>query len=87
MKFQLFTYTHFWHRSCSMSDITITGGGLKMRTKYLKKLRDEFREWCGLLSIEEIMANGPLIAKIERIEHLFKAVDLWESKPSSLKTG
>ena len=38
----------------------------------IKKLKEEFREWCGQLSIEEIISNPPLIEAIKRIESLFQ---------------
>lgn len=34
-----------------------------------KQLLTEFHNWCGLLSIDEIMGNSNLIKLIERFEH------------------
>ena len=35
-------------------------------------LRELFREWCGTVSIDEIMKNEALIFLIESIEALFR---------------
>lgn len=35
-----------------------------------KELKHEFYEWCGLLSIEEIIANANLIGVIERVQRI-----------------
>lgn len=36
----------------------------------LNELKDEFRQWCGMLSIDEIVSNKNLIIKIERFERM-----------------
>ena len=38
----------------------------------IKRLKEEFREWCGLLSVEEIISNPSLIEAIKRIESLLQ---------------
>lgn len=35
-----------------------------------KDLKEEFYEWCGLLSIDEIVSNTNLIRSIERLERM-----------------
>jgi hypothetical protein len=39
----------------------------------IARLKEEFREWYGALSIEEIMGNPALIRSIERVERTFSA--------------
>lgn len=40
----------------------------------LKELKREFREWCGLLSLEEILSNPDLIQVIKQLESAFAFV-------------
>ena len=40
----------------------------------IKVLKDEFRQWYGILSVEEIITNQPLISSIEQIEKLITRV-------------
>ena len=42
-------------------------------TEKLKDLKQEFYEWCGLLSIDEIVSNTNLIRVIERLERMLLA--------------
>ena len=35
-----------------------------------KEFKEEFYEWCGLLSIDEIIANANLIGVIERVQRI-----------------
>ncbi len=44
----------------------------------LFRLKKEFREWCGMLSLEEIMSNSILVQKIREIEGLFSDLNLKE---------
>ena len=39
-----------------------------MTKEYLEKIKRLFREWCGSLSVEELVSNHELVAIIERIE-------------------
>lgn len=39
----------------------------------LKDIKQEFYEWCGLLSIDEIASNAPLLKSIERLERMLLA--------------
>ncbi|MGK5086976.1 hypothetical protein WDW86_05415 [Bdellovibrionota bacterium FG-2] len=39
----------------------------------LNQLKLEFFEWCGLLSIDEIVSNANLIRVIERLERMLLA--------------
>lgn len=41
----------------------------------VQNLKKDFRDLCGLLSVEEIMSNGPLIRVIERLERMLLAVE------------
>ncbi len=34
----------------------------------LTQLKIEFYEWCGLLSIDEVMSNSSLMEAIEQVE-------------------
>ena len=34
----------------------------------LRRLKQDFYDWCALLSIDEIVSNAPLICSIERLE-------------------
>lgn len=43
-----------------------------MNEKALKDLKRVFREWCGLLSIEEIISNHSLTDAIAKVEQLFQ---------------
>ena len=45
-----------------------------MAKSELKSLKNEFYEWCGLLSIEEILSNSNLIKTIERLQRLLVEV-------------
>ena len=42
-----------------------------MNKTMLKELRDEFRNWYGTLSVEELVTNFELIEFIKRIEAHF----------------
>ena len=46
-----------------------------MHKQKVKELKNEFHEWCGLLSIEEIMSNPVLIRIMERVERLILAAE------------
>lgn len=39
----------------------------------LTGVKQEFYEWCGLLSIDEIASNIPLLNSIERLERMLLA--------------
>ncbi|MGK5086894.1 hypothetical protein WDW86_05000 [Bdellovibrionota bacterium FG-2] len=39
----------------------------------LDHLQDLFREWCGLLSVDELVENEPLTAVIERLSRMLEA--------------
>lgn len=39
--------------------------------RYLEKLRAEFRNWYGSLSVEELTLNKALVEEIEKFERLF----------------
>lgn len=41
----------------------------------IKVLKDEFRQWYGILSVEEIITNQPLISSIEQIEKLISKIE------------
>lgn len=41
-----------------------------MNSILLRKLKEDYYEWCGLLSIEEIMRNQLLIRVVERLQQL-----------------
>ena len=42
-----------------------------MEKKFVEEMKEEFRELCGALSVEEIMSNKPLISLIEKMEKMF----------------
>lgn len=42
-------------------------------TSTLSNVKQEFYEWCGLLSIDEIASNIPLLKSIERLERMLLA--------------
>lgn len=44
-----------------------------MQQELLRHLRDQFREFCGLISIDEIVSNEPLMRVIERFERMLNA--------------
>lgn len=46
-----------------------------MKHNLLILLKKDFRELCGLLSIEEIMSNTELVNGIKRIEELLSNID------------
>lgn len=47
-----------------------------MKQSAIQALKQEFYDWCSLLSIDEVVSNRPLIAAIERLERaLIKACD------------
>ena len=46
-----------------------------------RMLKDEFREWYGMVSIEEIMSNVELIKAIESTEKVFTSLDHYFSGP------
>ena len=46
-----------------------------MKKSTIQALKNEFREWYGLLSIEEIISNPDLIQSIKRLESLFNSID------------
>jgi hypothetical protein len=53
---------------------TKSNGG-NMKYDDLRQLREEFNDWCVLLSIDEIASNKPLMKAIERVERsLIEAV-------------
>jgi len=39
----------------------------------LRELKEDFRQWCGLLSIKEIMSNPKLMQSIKRLERMLSA--------------
>ena len=39
-----------------------------MTTIFLKKLRDQFYDWCSQLSLDEVASNEELIRTIEEME-------------------
>ena len=43
------------------------------RDASLATLKDDFNEWCGVLSIDEIMSNPPLIRVVERLIRMLNA--------------
>lgn len=53
--------------------VEIETSGEPVASSTLKDLKHEFYEWCGLLSIDEIVSNPPLIRAIERIERMLLA--------------
>lgn len=38
----------------------------------LKIAHEQFRDWYGALSIEELSTNGELVAKIKRLDRKFR---------------
>lgn len=36
--------------------------------QFIRRLKEEFYDWCGLLSIDEVVSNTLLIGSIERLE-------------------
>ena len=44
--------------------------------KVIKLLKNEFREWYGLLSVEEIMKNKDLIRAIEQTEKVMTSLEI-----------
>ena len=42
---------------------------------FLNSLKSEFRDWCGLLSIEEIMSNIDLIESITMTEKVMASIE------------
>lgn len=44
--------------------------------KIVENLKTDFREWYGLLSIEEIMRNQKLIHAIENTERVIKSLEV-----------
>ncbi len=46
------------------------GGMGKTMKLLLAELKDEFRRWYSMLSIQEIMSNTNLIRALERVEKL-----------------
>ena len=46
---------------------------MKIQTEMLTGLKHEFYEWCGLLSVEEIVSNTNLIQVIKRLERMLLA--------------
>ena len=45
-----------------------------MSNETLKNLRDEFRNWYGMISIEELIENSELVEIIKKIERYFSFV-------------
>lgn len=45
------------------------------KSELIHRLRDQFRDFCGLISIDEIVSNEPLIRVIERIEKMLATAD------------
>lgn len=41
-----------------------------MNERAMNDLKHAFREWCGLLSIDEIISNGALTEAIAKVEQL-----------------
>ena len=39
----------------------------------LRELKEDFRQWCGLLSTKEIMSNPELIQAIKRLDRMLDA--------------
>lgn len=44
-----------------------------MRRSLLSQLKKDFFEWCGLLSIEEVLSNPRLMEVAERVERMLLA--------------
>jgi hypothetical protein len=44
-------------------------------TEVIKNLKRQFRIWCGMLSIREIMSNRALADTIESIEMLLQKIE------------
>lgn len=42
-----------------------------MTTNALQILKEEFRKWYGMISVEELVSNHKLIEFIKRIENYF----------------
>ncbi len=45
-----------------------------MSKNELHELKEDFRKFCGLLSIPEIMSNFAMIRVMERLERMLQAV-------------
>ncbi len=39
------------------------------------ELKHDFYQWCGLLSVDEILENQDLIRVIERLQRMFLAIE------------
>lgn len=52
----------------------IKGENIMTKNELLLGLKEDFRQWCGLLSIDEIVSNSKLIRVIERLERMLVAV-------------
>lgn len=57
-----------------MDDIEISSANqVAEAASTLTNVKQEFYEWCGLLSIDEIASNIPLLKSIERLERMLLA--------------
>ena len=50
-------------------DATEEEHGGSMKYDDLRQLKEEFYDWCALLSIDEVVSNRSLIGAIKRVEH------------------